>query len=141
MIDIKGLSKAQVLHALWHASKAQGLSFLGLSGGSFTLEDAQEVVDNQPCLYFDYVAGHVIKCDLSKDEFDERLFDRDNGDGAAATAIENLRKGNTSSNENDEQMIVEITDEYLKASVFQENGWTRVNIYHKDHTNEELYER
>ena len=102
MIDIKGLSKAQVLHALWHASKAQGLSFLGLSGGSFTLEDAQEVVDNQPCLYFDYVAGHVIKCDLSKDEFDERLFDRDNGDGAAATAIENLRKGNTSSNENDD---------------------------------------
>lgn len=47
----------------------------------------------------------------------------------------------TSSNENNEQMIVEITDEYLKASVFQENGWTRVNIYHKDHTNEELYER
>jgi hypothetical protein len=102
MIDIKGLSKAQVLHALWHASKAQGLLFLGLLGGSFTIEDAQKEIDKQPCLYFDYVAGHVIKCDLSKDEFDERLFDRDNGDGTAAKAIENLRKGLISDDANDD---------------------------------------
>ena len=97
MINIKDLPKAQVLHALWHASKARGLV-----GGSFTIEDAQKEIDKQPCLYFDYAAGHVIKCDLSKDEFDERLFDRVNGDGAAATAIENIRKGNTPSNENDD---------------------------------------
>lgn len=92
MINIKGLSKSQVLHALWHASKARRISFIGLLGESFTLEDAQKEVDDQPCLYFDYVAGHIIKCDLSKDEFDERLFDKDNGDGAAAKAIENLRR-------------------------------------------------
>lgn len=47
----------------------------------------------------------------------------------------------TSTNENNEQVIVEITNEYLKTSVFQGNGWIRINIYHKDHTTEELYER
>ena len=47
----------------------------------------------------------------------------------------------TSSNEYNEQMIVTITDEFLKTSVFQGNGWIRTNIYHKDHTIEELYER
>lgn len=30
MVDIKGLDKAEVLHALWKHSIAQGLSFLGL---------------------------------------------------------------------------------------------------------------
>jgi hypothetical protein len=44
----------------------------------------------------------VEVCDLSKDEFDERLFDRDNGDGTAAKAIENLRKGLISDDANDD---------------------------------------
>lgn len=44
-------------------------------------------------LYFDYVEGHVIKCDISGDEFDERLYDRDCGEGRAAEVIEALRNG------------------------------------------------
>lgn len=90
-INIKGLDKVKVLHALWHASHTQGLSFLGLPQGDFTLGMAEIEVKNNPGLYFDYVAGHVIKCDLSGDEFDGYLFDRDCGDGAAAIAIEKLR--------------------------------------------------
>lgn len=43
-------------------------------------------------LYFDYVAGHVIKCDISGDEFDERLYDRDCGEGRAVEVIEALRR-------------------------------------------------
>ena len=90
-ISIKGLDKAKVLHALWHASHAQGLSFLGLPQGDFTLGMAETEVKNNPHLYFDYVSGHIIKCDLSGDEFDDRLFDRDCGEGAAARAIQALR--------------------------------------------------
>lgn len=90
-INIKGLDKAKVLHALWHASKSQGLSFLGLPQGDFSLGMAEMEVKNNPNLYFDYVAGHVIKCDLSGDEFDDYLFDRDCGEGAASKAIEKLR--------------------------------------------------
>lgn len=95
MVDIKDLDKAKVLKALWDHSHAQGLSFLGLPEGGYTLEDAQAAIDernkNEWPLNFDYVAGHVIKCDISGDEFDERLYDRDCGTGAAQAAIDELR--------------------------------------------------
>lgn len=98
MINIKGLDKAEVLYSLWHNSHAQGMSFLGLPQKEFTLERAKELIketgydpegENHPsCLYFDYVDGHVIKCNITGDEFDERLYDRDCGEGAALKAIE-----------------------------------------------------
>lgn len=47
----------------------------------------------------------------------------------------------TSVNENNENIILEITDEYLKISTIQNNGWTKVNVYHKDHTVEEYYDK
>ncbi len=103
MINIKGLDKAEVLYSPWHNSHAQGMSFLGLPKKEFTLERAQELIketgyvlegEYRPgCLYFDYVDGHVIKCDITNDEFDERLYDRDCGEGAAAKAIEYVREG------------------------------------------------
>lgn len=110
MIDIKGLDKAEVLHALWHASHTQGLSFLGFKG-NFTIERARELINSredrrekdQYKLYFDYVDGHVIKCNLTGDTFDERLFDRDCGEGAATEAIEKLRHGGEMIEENQEQ--------------------------------------
>lgn len=108
MINIKGLDKAKVLHALWHASHAQGLSFVGLICSDFTLEraeafiEARENVDNPNYkYYFDYVDGHVIKCNIGGDEFDESLFDRDCGEGAAAAAIEALRNGNPPQRQDD----------------------------------------
>ena len=104
MINIKDLDKAEVLYALWHNSHAQGMSFISLPKGKFTLNHARDIIeergykpdgDNRPmCLYFDYLEGHVIKCDITGDEFDERLYDRDCGDGAADKAIEYVRNGN-----------------------------------------------
>lgn len=105
MIDIKGLDKAEVLYSLYHNSHAQGMSFLGLpqTKEGFTLDRAREIIkergydpegENHPCcLYFDYVEGHVIKCDITNDEFEEGLYDRDCGEGAAAKAIEYVRDG------------------------------------------------
>lgn len=103
MINIKGLDKAEVLLALWKGSHAQGMSFLGMMNGGLTLEKAKGMVDelkehNHP-LYFDYVMGHVIKCDLTDDEFDPRLYDRDCGEGRAAEVIEALRNGTEISDE------------------------------------------
>lgn len=90
MVNIKGLDKADVLFALWLRSHAQGMSFVGLK--NFNLDRAKYWIENTtPRLYFDYVDGHVIKCDLSGDEFDERLYDRDCGDGAAAEAIRYIK--------------------------------------------------
>jgi hypothetical protein len=42
--------------------------------------------------YFDYLQGRVMKIDLSHDEIDTRLFDRDNGRDAAAKAIAGITK-------------------------------------------------
>lgn len=105
MVNIKGLDKAEVLFALWKGSHAQGMSFLGMVNGGLTLEKAQDMIrqmqvtDPGVQLYFDYVEGHVIKCDISGDEFDERLYDRDCGEGRAAEVIEALRNGTEISDE------------------------------------------
>ena len=49
--------------------------------------------DPEVQLYFDYVHGHVIKCDISGDEFDPRLYDRDCGEGRGEEVIKALREG------------------------------------------------
>lgn len=96
-VNIKGLDKAEVLLALWKGSHAQGMSFLGMKNGGLTLEKAEEMVgelkENKRRLYFDYVQGHVIKCDLTNDEFDPRLYDRDCGEGRGEEVIKALREG------------------------------------------------
>ena len=91
MIDISGLDKGEVLFALYNASHYQGLSFLGATS-NYTLADAKRDYEASPSKYFDYHYGKVLKVDLSEDSFDPRLFDRDCGEGAAAAAIEALRK-------------------------------------------------
>ena len=94
MVDIKGLDKAKVIHALWHGSHSQGLSFMGLNPEGFSFEHAKEIIEERQrkhqSLYFDYLEGHVIKCDITKDAFDEFLYDRDCGPGAAQRAIDKL---------------------------------------------------
>ena len=95
-IDISKLDKAEVLAALYNASKMQGVSFLACEWrGNMSKEKAQEYIDeccNTPGrnLYFDYLNGRVMKINLGKDLLEVRLFDRDNGDGAAQRAIQHL---------------------------------------------------
>jgi len=85
MIDIKGFDKARILKALHDHSKAQGMSFLGLRPKALTVEECRELLTKQT--YFDYLYGKVMKVDLSGDTLEERLYDRDNGPGAAECAI------------------------------------------------------
>lgn len=85
MVNIKGLNKAAVLLTLHKNSKAQGMSFLSLK--ELTIEECQEIVDQQQKLYFDYLHGKVMKVNISGDEFNPWGYDRDNGEGAAQRAI------------------------------------------------------
>ena len=89
MIDIKGLNKAEVLKELYNNSKVQGLGILHATGRDMTTEEAEEELKQGT--YFDYLHGKVMKVDLSKDEFDERLYDRDNGQGKAQRVIDEIR--------------------------------------------------
>ncbi len=93
-IDIKGLDKAEVLLALYNNSKPLGLGWLQeiSKDKPYTLEDARKDLESSsPYFYFDYLHGRVMKVDLSKDNFDGWLYDRDNGEGKAQKVIDELR--------------------------------------------------
>lgn len=87
MVDIKGLDKARVLKALYDHSHVQGSGFLqAVPDGVVTVEYCAGLLAKHS--YFDYLHGRVLKVDLSGDEFDERLYDRDCGKGAAQRAVD-----------------------------------------------------
>ena len=90
MVDIKGLDKAKVLKALYDHSHVQGLGFMhAAEEGTVTAESCAELLEKYT--QFDYLHGRVLKVDLSGDEFDERLYDRDCGAGAAQRAVDSIR--------------------------------------------------
>lgn len=90
VINIKGLDKADVLLALFNASKPQGFGELIALIKAFDIDSARRLIQNHPSLCFDYVVGRPIKVDLSGDELDVWLYDRDNGEGCAAMALSPL---------------------------------------------------
>lgn len=87
MIDIKNKDKAAVLAALYNASRPLGMGFLQARDGDMTVEQARALIDSGQT-YFDYLHGRVMKVHLVGDELDPRLYDRDNGAGAAERALE-----------------------------------------------------
>lgn len=90
MVNIEGKSKAKVLKALYDHSHVQGLGFLQAVPDSFvTVEHCEELLKQNT--YFDYMYGRVLKVDLSGDEFNERLYDRDCGEGAAQRAVDTVK--------------------------------------------------
>jgi hypothetical protein len=90
IIDIRGINKAAILVALYNASKAQGFGVLDPNHrNTMSLAEAEEELQRTRFMP-DYVRGRVIKTDLDGDQLDPRLFDRDNGDGAALRALQPL---------------------------------------------------
>ena len=89
MINIAGLSKVDVLQALYKNAKPLGMGMLHFVPGPMPAEQAQAMIDEGQT-YFDYVNGRVMKVDLSEDQLDPRLYDRDNGQGAAEKALAEL---------------------------------------------------
>lgn len=79
-----------MLH-LYNASKPLGLGILQYDPKDMSEKEAAELLKEQS--YFDYLKGRVMKVNLSSDnEFDEWLYDRDNGIGAAKEAINAILK-------------------------------------------------
>jgi hypothetical protein len=87
VIDITGLDKASVIQALYESAQPQGMGFLHYREGSLARETAESLAGK----YIDYLHGRVMKVWIKGDTFEEDLYDRDNGNGAAAKAIEKLR--------------------------------------------------
>jgi hypothetical protein len=90
VICLKGKNKAEVLARLYNASKPLGLGMLHYDPADMTEEEATELLGQQSRI--DYHKGRVMKVNLSKDEFDPSLYDRDNGQGAAAAALAGIEE-------------------------------------------------
>lgn len=87
-IEISKLNKAEVLAALYNNSRVQGMGSLQARDGQMTKEDAELLL--KETFSFDYLHGKIMKVNLEDDDFDEWLYDRDNGEGAALNAIKHL---------------------------------------------------
>lgn len=90
MISIDGLDKALVLAALYNASRPLGMGFVHYDPTPMSRDEAAAILEQSQS--FDYLKGRVMKVNLRGDEFDPWGYDRDNGDGAAAAAIDALRR-------------------------------------------------
>lgn len=90
MIDIKGIDKAELLVELYNNSRKQGMGVFE-PNVRISVDDARELLKKTKS--FDYLYGKVMKVDLSKDdEFDEWLYDRDNGEGKAQSVVAKLKE-------------------------------------------------
>lgn len=99
-VNIEGLSKAAVLAALYNASYPFGMGALQAKNGPEIMSEeyAQELIESGEAapytgmkLVFDYVYGRRLRANLSGDSFDPNEFDKNYGQYAAYTAIEQLR--------------------------------------------------
>lgn len=90
-LDISGIGKAEALRRLYNHARPQGLGMLHFEKESMSVEEAQQLIDSgrdaDGRIYFDYLKGRVLKVDLSGDSVSPRLYDRDNGFGAAEHAL------------------------------------------------------
>lgn len=92
IVQFDGLTREQVLCALYNASKPQGLGILNYDPKPLKIDEAKNVLSKSD--YVDYLKGRVIKVELPENakEFDARLYDRDCGPGAARAALELFKK-------------------------------------------------
>ena len=88
-ISIKGLCKVELLKALWENRQPAAFfnSVAGVTAPSFDWKQAEKAVTGQ----IDYFCGRGIKCDLSGDEVDPWLYDRDAGAGAFKKIVDHYR--------------------------------------------------
>lgn len=89
VIDISKLNKADVLCALYNASKPQCMSYFHYEPTPMASEIAGQILEIRT--KFDYLKGRVMKVDLTGNEFDSWHYDRDNGHGAAERAIAGIQ--------------------------------------------------
>ena len=86
VIDITNLDKREVIKALFSAATPRNLL-------DFLIEEIPEDLLNVLCQnkHVDYIGSRSIKVDLTGNNFDCRLYDRDNGKGSAQRALSKLR--------------------------------------------------
>jgi hypothetical protein len=91
VIDISDLDAAEVLAELYNNAGSPGLGALHRERTDMTAAEARPILDAQ-CGRFDYLKGRVLKVDLRGGKLTfARLYDRDNGEGAAQECVDRVR--------------------------------------------------
>ena len=94
VVNIKGIDKSELLSALYNRSHQQGSGlYHGRGRVQMTPEEASEILESKISgdMTFDYLFGRVMKVDLSCDEMETGLYNRDIGYGAAERVVGMLR--------------------------------------------------
>lgn len=90
MIDVTGIPKHLLLKHLYNGAQPQGVGRF-LAREDLSTEEAKEITDRDGDCYYDYLYGRPLKSDFSGNTYEERLYDRDAGRGAAQRAIDAAR--------------------------------------------------
>ena len=90
-IDVSDISPGVLLQCLYCRARVQGLGILHSTSGPLTADEIEEYLADMP-QYFDYLKGRVMKVEINGKELSPMLYDRDNGPGEAARAVEDARK-------------------------------------------------
>ncbi len=91
MIDTTEIDNADVLAALYNASKPLGVGSMHFDSARMSGQDAQDILDMGQD-HFDYLKGRVMKVKISGNTLDPWGYDRDNGPGAAQRAITSIKE-------------------------------------------------
>ncbi len=89
-IDISGIDKATLLIELYRRAQVKGLGAMHAKNEPMTRDEA--LAELKVSTDFDYLHGRVMKVDLSENQMRIDLFDRDNGQGQAETAVAVARR-------------------------------------------------
>lgn len=88
-IDVGDMSKAEAFRRLFNAARTGGRGVLHDNPlHVLSLQEAEVILLTRgDRLYFDWYQGRVMKVDLNQNPLEVRLYDRDNGKGAALRAL------------------------------------------------------
>ena len=90
-----------------------------------------DIPENRPAWIVTWTeAADAVEFDSTDLDGMRRLMDEDGGSRASFDGT----------NENIEQVSISIAKDRIDVVTFQDNGWTRRNVYWRDGTREELYE-
>ena len=97
-VDISGLDRAELLAALYNATRAYGRGALHDLGRDMTVDEARVAIAERRVeqrglarlgmiAYFDWLCGRPIKLDIEQDSVDFYLYDNDAGPGTGKPLI------------------------------------------------------
>ena len=129
MLNIKGLNKAELLVELYNNALLFGLD-IEMNLVKLTYDDAFKLLEENS--RFDQLYGKILKIDLSGDEFDERLYDRDNGAGKAQSVVVKLREKQTEMDEFVKQMNITQSQRRRQQAVNMEYRFFDPEEYYTD---------